>query len=488
MKKILQQYNRLSPKIRATLWFAVCLFMQKGVSIISTPIFTRLLTTAEYGEFNVFNSWMDIVTIFVSLKLCAGVYTQGLVKFSERQNEFASSMQGLSFVLTLTWTLIYFVFHEFWNALFSLTTPQMLCMLVMIWATAAFNFWATTQRVNPRYRALVAVTVITSVLKPALGVLLVLHAQDKVTARIFGLTLVELICYSCLFFVQLRTGKKFFSKEFWKYALAFNLPLIPHYLSTAILSSVDRLMIKNMMGAAEAGIYSIGYQIAQSMTLVSVALEQSVQPWLYEKIKHRSVADVGRVIYPAFILLTGCISITMLVAPELIMLFAPPSYHDAIWVLPPVMISVCLVFAYTMFGSFEFYFEKTKYISLATVTGAVMNIVLNWIFIRAFGYIAAGYTTLVCYLFFVCFHYVFMRKICKEELDRQYPYDVRVLLVMLGLLFCIGTFSLVTYNHPLLRYMAISVFILICIWKKRQIIATLKMVMNMRSNKWKEGK
>ena len=43
--------------------------------MITTPIFTRLLTTQEYGEFNVFNSWLSIVTVFVTLNLYNGVFT-----------------------------------------------------------------------------------------------------------------------------------------------------------------------------------------------------------------------------------------------------------------------------------------------------------------------------------------------------------------------------------------------------------------------------
>lgn len=58
MKKYLQQYKNLPVQMKASLWFLICSFMQKGIATITTPIFTRILTTAEYGEFSVFNSWM----------------------------------------------------------------------------------------------------------------------------------------------------------------------------------------------------------------------------------------------------------------------------------------------------------------------------------------------------------------------------------------------------------------------------------------------
>ena len=80
IRKFWNRYKGFPVQVRASLWFLVCSFLQKGISVITTPIFTRLLSTAEYGRYNVFDSWLRIVTIFVSHHLYSGVYTQGLVK------------------------------------------------------------------------------------------------------------------------------------------------------------------------------------------------------------------------------------------------------------------------------------------------------------------------------------------------------------------------------------------------------------------------
>ena len=79
--------------------------------MISTPIFTRLLTPAQYGEYNVFQSWMGIITVIVTLNLFYGVFLQGMVKFEHEQKVYASSMQGLTLTLCTFWTVIYFIFQ-----------------------------------------------------------------------------------------------------------------------------------------------------------------------------------------------------------------------------------------------------------------------------------------------------------------------------------------------------------------------------------------
>ena len=196
LQKWIGKYKAFPAQVKASFWFLFCSFLQKGITSLTTPIFTRFLDTAEFGRFNVFSSWLNVAAIFVVMNLSAGVYVQGLVKFDKERNVFSSSLQGLTFSLTAGWSVVYLLFRDFWNAVFSLTTVQMLAMLVMIWTSAVFGFWASEQRVKLSYIKLVVVTLLISVTKPVVGIIFVLHAEDKVTARILGLALVELIGYS----------------------------------------------------------------------------------------------------------------------------------------------------------------------------------------------------------------------------------------------------------------------------------------------------
>ena len=348
MNKVFQKYRTMSVQVRASFWFLICSFLQKGISSLTTPIFTRLLTTDEYGQYNAFNSWLSIITIFVTLNLFYGVYTQGLVKFEDERKVYSSSLQGLTLTLCLAWTGIYLLFRDFWNSRFSLTTVQMLAMLVMIWATAVFNFWAAEQRVTYSYRRLVLLTLLVSAAKPAVGIFFVLHAHDKVTARILGLALVEIVAYTGLFFVQMARGRVFYSAKFWRHALMFNLPLIPHYLSQTVLSSADRIMIRDMAGGSQAGIYSLAYQISLIMTLFNTALSQTLSPWIYQKIKADRAGEISQVAFLALGLIAGANLLLMLLAPEAVAVFAPAAYYDAIYVIPPVSMSVFFMFSYDL--------------------------------------------------------------------------------------------------------------------------------------------
>ena len=480
MNKVFQKYRTMSVQVRASFWFLICSFLQKGISSLTTPIFTRLLTTDEYGQYNAFNSWLSIITIFVTLNLFYGVYTQGLVKFEDERKVYSSSLQGLTLTLCLAWTGIYLLFRGFWNSRFSLTTVQMLAMLVMIWATAVFNFWAAEQRVTYSYRRLVLLTLLVSAAKPAVGIFFVLHADDKVTARILGLALVEIVAYTGLFFVQMARGRVFYSAKIWRYALMFNLPLIPHYLSQTVLSSADRIMIRDMAGGSQTGIYSLAYQLSLIMTLFNTALSQTLSPWIYQKIKADRAGEVSQVAFLALGLIAGANLLLMLLAPEAVAVFAPAAYYDAIYVIPPVSMSVFFMFSYDLFAKFEFYFEKTFFIMAASVSGALLNIITNYIFIQRYGYYAAGYTTLFCYLVYAAGHYLMMNRVCDEYLHGERPFPARAYWLMAAAFTVCGFLLLFTYRSRILRYGMLLVAAVLLFVFRRRVRAALRSLTALR--------
>lgn len=472
--KIANKYKNLPIQVKASFWFLIGSFFQKGISMVTTPIFTRLLNTSEYGQFGVFNSWLGIVNIFVSLNLSYGVYTQGLIKFDKERNVFSSSLQGLTLTLVSVWTIIYLLFHNFWNQLFSLTTVQMLAMLVMIWTTSVFNFWAREQRVFYKYKQLVILTLITSVAKTIVGIFSVTHSADKVTAYILSLVIVELIAYTWLFFNQMSRGKVFFSKIFWRYALFFNIPLVPHYLSQTVLNSADRIMIQNMVGYSKAGIYNLSYSLSLIMTLFNTALTQTLSPWLYQKIKDKREKEIAPVAYTTLIFIASVNIMLILLAPEAVAIFAPKEYYEAIWIIPPVAMSVFFMYSYDLFAKFAFYYEKTNFLMIASVLGAALNVFLNYIYIQRFGYIAAGYTTLVCYIFYTVAHYLFMRKVCRQYCDGEYPYETRKILIIAITFLMIGFGLMLTYNYPIVRYGILFLIVIVLFIKRKQITERIK--------------
>ena len=481
MYSIIKKYNSFSLQVRASFWFLICTIIQRSISIITTPIYTRLLSTGEYGRYGVFTSWMGILTCFVTMYIYSGVYPQAFVKFEDKRNQYSSAMQCLTLTLVIVWGCLYYPFRSWWNELIGLNTSQMVAMFVVMWANAVFGFWSVEQQFKYKYRVLLFVTLIEAFFQPVLCVSLILIMHDKITGLVWGMALAMLICYSPLFIQQVRRGKVFFSKKIWSYSLGFAIPLIPHYISSVVLNSSDRIMIQHIIGEDQAGIYTLAYSISICGTLINQAVLQSLQPWILQSIKEKRYQEIRKVAYPSLIGIALINLVIILFTPELIRVFAPSSYSSAIWVMPPIIMSVFFMFSYNLFSLFEFYYEKKVYVSAATMTGAVLNVILNYIFIKKYGYYAAGYTTLFCYMVFAITHYYFQVKICKEEIPNVTIYDPRILFCISVSFLCMGFLLMLTYYHEIIRYsLAVLVAIVIVILRKK-IIGFVKTIISKKN-------
>lgn len=477
---LIDKWDNISLPVKASFAFMVCSFLQRGISTITTPIFTRLLTTDQYGYYSVFNSWLDIVSVFTTLKLAGGVFTQALVKFEDRRDSFTASTAGLGTTLTLVLYALYFPFRSYINEWMGMNSLIMTCTFAASWATLMFELWAAQQRVEYKYKALVALTLFTSLAKPLAGIaaILLVPFELKAQARIVSLVAVEIFSYVWIFIIFLRKGKTCYNRDNWKYSLSLNIPLIPHYLTRTILNQCDRLMIRSMVSYSSAGIYSLAYNLAWMLSLFTNAILQTFNPWIYQRIKSKEYNRIGKTSYAILGIVAvfglGLISF----APELVRIFAPVEYYEAIWVIPPVTASVYFLFMYSLFADFEFYFEKTKFMAFVSTLGGLLNIVLNYFCIKAFGYVAAGYTTLACYMFFAVAHYFAMKMIINKNLGGEKVYNVGVIIAISGAFLGAAAVMMVTYNLMLVRYCIIAVALVVIFIKRQQIISVVKEVRN----------
>lgn len=475
MKKWIDKYEALSAPVKSSLWFAICNIVQKGIALISTPIFTRIMTTDQYGVYTVYQSWYQIIVIFATLELSAGVFNNGLTHFPEEKKIFVSTLQGLSTTITAILFLVYCINIEFWNRTFDLPSLFIVAMFIQLLFEPAYLLWSAEQRYTYRYQGLIFTTMLIAMGSPLLGIFTVVSTECKAEARVLSFVFVQCIIGLFFYIYNFHRGKRFFSTKYWRYALKFNLPLIPHYLSMTVLNQSDRIMINKMVGSSEAAIYGIAYTLAMMMTIVTGAINNSFIPFTYQHIKKKEFSKIGIVSNALLLLVSGVTIIAMAFGPELIMLFATEEYYEAIWIMPPVAATVFFMFLYPLFANVEFYFEKTKFIMVASCVGAGLNMILNYVFISAYGYHAAGYTTLFCYIIFSLAHYIAYKRIIVEKKDEIEPiYNVKFIFVISLVMLFAMLAMLMVYEHAIIRYGIVLIACGLIIFKRNEITSIIK--------------
>lgn len=475
-KSALKKYNDIPITAKATLWFMFCSIVQKSISLITTPIFTRLMSTEQYGQFSMYNSWLQIFTILATLRLNYAVFNKGMSKYKEDRDGYASTMQSLTFMITLVLLCIYLIFHSYINRLTELPTFIMVAIFAELLVTPAIDFWTTRKRYEYIYKPVVFRTLLMAFLNSAIGIFAVYFATEKGYARICTCVLVNLSFGIPLFIYNRKRSDTWFKKEYAIFALSFNMPLLLHYFSQYILDQFDKIMIQKMVGMAATGLYSVAYSAGMLMKIVTQSINNAMVPWQYDKLEKRDFKSLDDVMFIVFLVVGGCSLLFSAFAPEIMRILADAKYYEAVYVIPPVALGMFFLFMYTTFANTEFFFDQNKFTMYISASGAILNIVLNYFGIKLFGYVAAAYTTLFCYMAFAAGHYVYMTSSVKKALGIEKVFDTkRVLILSLGL-FVLGISIIFVYNNMVLRYIIITFVIIIGCFKRELILNTLKMI------------
>lgn len=472
--------RRLPEGVKASVAYTVCSILQRCLSMVTMPLFTRILTQEQYGQYTLYSTWMNIFTIFITLNLAYGSFSKAMVRFEENRCGYVAAVQNITLVLAGLFLLLYLPLRHIWNPLLELPTPLILLMVGEIVFQCALLCWYGQRRFENKYKGVVAVTLTVAVLAPALAFLLVRSSDAKGYARILGYSSVNIIAGLVFFILALVRGKGGLKKEYWKYALFFNIPLIPYYLSQVVFNQSDIIMIEHLTGpnsTDNVAMYGVAYNLATLMTFVLNAVNGSYVPWLYGKIRenrgedNRPVAN-GIAILMAFLLLS-----VIAIAPEFIDIMADDSYEAAVWVVPPVAMSILLLFYAQLFINVEFYYEEKKMLVWASIGSALLNIVLNALLIPVFGFVAAGYTTLASYVAFALCNYIAIRKVARrEQLSLNY-FDLRSLIFIFLIFMVLSFLAMLLYNLFWIRWSIIGLVLVSIVIFHKKVIAFVKSIL-----------
>lgn len=465
---MIKKSNEVSKKtvVKSGIWYTLSNFLFRAVAFFTTPIFARLLSKNEFGEFNNVTSWVAILFIFTSCDLYTSIIRAKL-DFEDDLDSYAFSVLTLGSIITL---VIFFLTFLFKDTIFNLMGIDQkyfyIIFLYLITIQGYFSF-ITLERAKYRYKEFSIISGISIVFASLASVIAVIFSRNKLDARIYGWYIPYILMGILLYFKVYKTGKKI-NKNYYKYALALSLPLVPHLLSMTILASSDKIMITKIIGAEKTAIYSIGYIIANIITILIDSLNKAWAPWFLDTLKigkENIIKKITKYYYIVFIIL---IIFILLIAPEILIILGGEKYSTAIELIPPFLVGGLFQFLYTLYVQFEFFEKKMKYVAIATSIAAISNVGLNFIFIPKFGFIAASYTTLISYMILFLIH-------CKVVKNLGYINVIEKKELILGILFMLFlmTISKFLYNTFVLRYIIILILgisIIYIAYKNRDIL------------------
>jgi len=390
--------RRIGPN---SLTYAAGDLIARGAAFLLLPLYTRTLTTAEYGTYGVVLSLVAILNVLLPMQLQAGVTVQYFQVGGTQRREFISA--ALASLLLSNCLIAGFLLatQRWWAfALIGRADPEVLAQLAIgIAALSAFGtIPQSLMRLREQPRMLVTITASTYIVGLGLGVYMLLGLHLG-TPGLLGGTLIANALVLPVYAAYLRpeVTRRIPSHWFGDMAL-ISLPLVPHMIAHWGLNLMDRIILQRFVSLSDVGIYQLGYQLGTLFQIVVLGVNAAWVPYLFQRLGNPSAADEMKRTSTWLVYVQAWIGLGIaLLVPEAAVLVLAPSFHQAVGVVPWVVLGFFMVALYHLWVNLLFFRKRTALVPVATLIAAFVNLVLNLTLIPRVGYIGAAYTTAISY-------------------------------------------------------------------------------------------
>lgn len=468
------KYINMSKPVKAAFWFTVCSFLQRGISMIATPIFTRLLSTENYGLYSTYLSWETVLMMLVTLSLYKAMMNL-YVKYNNLEMVL-STVCGLELLLSFLWMIIAIFFRNILADWLALSPELVCCLFASFIFQSVIQCWSLYKRYIYDYKTLVTVTLLSTIGSTIFGIIAVVLISPTAEARVISNTIIMALIGIVLYFSVFKEGKKFYDKKIWLFSLGFCIPLLPHYLSEFILQSSDKIMINYLCGASDVALYSIAYSAGSLINLITNAINSTFAPYQYQKIKSKEYDLLSKRANQVLLFVAAMLAVIMFFSKEIVLIFGGMKYIESVDVIIPICIGVYFNYMFQLFARVQEYYERKLTVVIPSILCALLNLILNYIFIKLCGYQAAAYTTFFCYALFCLIHYVFYKKVCREILNGAQLYDSKGLFIISVVLVISGI--LITFINKLLwlKYSVLLLGLIVLVVNRKKVFYALKLI------------
>lgn len=450
-------------KIKAGGFYLLGNLFNKAIAFLTIPIFTRLMSTSDYGIVNTYMSWVSILSLIVGLSLGSSIRS-AYVDFKEDLEGYISSIFFLSLLNFLLSSTLIILFSYFFIK--QLDIILVIFCLVQSFMTFIINSINIRYMMGMVYIKKTLLLALPNTIVAVLSVVFLLNLEsNKYLGRIIPYVLVTSVVGSYYLVKYFVKGKKFINKSYWKYAITLSLPLIFHGLSINILSTLDRTMILVFRNSSETGVYSLVCSLSMIAMVVKISMENVWIPWFNKKLQNgeKNIINKNVKIYIEVVMI-AMIGILM-ISPEVLVIMAPQEYWDGKILIPPLLLATFFIFLYSISVDLEYYYKSTKIIAINTIIAAAINLGLNFIFIPKYGATAAAYTTVIAYAVSFGIHYKAARK-----LDNQlFPFKVYSKPILIMVIAVLISYLMMDYaiTRWIIAIVGFSLYVLISLKKDR---------------------
>ncbi|MDA8769643.1 oligosaccharide flippase family protein [Schleiferiaceae bacterium] len=439
-------------------------FLLRGISVFTTPIFTRVLTLEGFGIFSIYQTWVSIFAVFIGLQMSGSIGTARVHLGEQNLLSYLRSILALSFISFFIFTILFVFLEHHILHLLQLELRHLPYLVIQSFGTACSTFYLiyTIQTKQPNKHLRFSVLNVTVTI--ALSLLFVfMFEQDKYMGRIIGGASIGL---AIIIYVYKELYFKIKSKidiEHWKFAIPLSLPLIVHLLANLIIGQSDRVIINKYLGFEQAAIYSVAYAIGSLGLMIAEATNNVWSPWYLDNTHLKNDNKVNQMSKLYILLMSIVFSVFVLFSPEILLIMAPSSYATGSKCIIIVAFGVFFLYLYRFPLAYQQYAKNLKLVALCTISSGLINIGLNFLFIPKYGIDGAAYATFISYVTLFFLHELVARKILSN-----YNIEFKNYITGFVIVFIFTVFTYVFIDELVFRMLFGFFFYFFIIWYLRK--------------------
>jgi O-antigen/teichoic acid export membrane protein len=387
--------------------------ISKLIAVALLPLYTRHLSTGDYGVAEILFAAVVTASIVVRLGLIEAV-----LRFYYQEDEDPDRIVGATFS-GLFWfaTIGALIALPFAGPLSELLLDHRAVGLTRIaigglWVATLFEYLLTLYRLDERARAYFITTIANVVATIALTVILVVGVGDGARGLLLGSYLTGAAFVVVLIFEQRRRLTLRVEVPLLRRLLRFGLPTMPAEVSLYLLNLVDRVIIIHVAGPTQAGLYSVGVKFAQAVNVLVRGFQLAWPPLAYSIRDDDEARRTYATVITLF--LAACTWLVVglwLLAQYLIRFFAAPKFFDAYEVVGLIAAAVTLYALYMVMVVVLGRTGRTEWNFPAAIAALISNVALNLLLVPPLGIVGAGLALVGSYLVVIALMYWFTERL-----------------------------------------------------------------------------
>lgn len=390
--------NKYTTLISNTIIFALGTFGSKLLVFLLMPLYTSVLTTAEYGAMDVVVNVSNMLLPLVIVSINDGVIRFGMDRAYKRRDVFSTGI----------WVSLagFAIFLIFWPAMKKIGMISDYTALIYLYVLAAALQGVSAQFV--RAMGLVRLFAFNGILNTLSTVVFNVLFLVVMKWGMYGYVLSVILSNVASMIFLWIAARLYRYMRWWKgidrdtvrEMIIYSLPLIPATIMWSITNVSDRFFVTHYLGEAQNGIYSVAYKLP---TIISVISAIFTQAWQLSAIGERESDDREQFYSNIFksyqtIVFLAAGGILLLIKP-LMHLLVSDSFFEAWQYTPLLVVSVVFSCFSSYFASFYMASKKNIMAMVTIFLGALLNVVLNYYLIPIYGLNGAAGATAASYIF-----------------------------------------------------------------------------------------